>query len=83
MQGEHANPGKIGGGGDCACDRVGNIVEFQIEEDAGSESGEPFDRSPAFSRKQLTAYFKKACHAPEPARQKEGRPQAIYIQGDD
>jgi hypothetical protein len=51
VQSEHADLGKIGGCGDGASDRGWNIVEFQIEEDAGPEASQSFDGSRTFGRK--------------------------------
>jgi hypothetical protein len=51
MQSEHTDLGQIGGRSDRASDRIRNIVEFQIEEDAGPEAGESFDGSRTFGGK--------------------------------
>jgi hypothetical protein len=51
VQSEHVDLGKIGGRGDGASDRGWNIVEFQVEEDAGPEARQFFDSSGTFGRK--------------------------------
>jgi hypothetical protein len=57
VQSEHADLGEISGCGDRASNRSRNIVEFQVEEDAGREVCQSLDGSRSFGGKQLAAYF--------------------------
>ena len=45
---DQADPGKIGGRGDSAADRVRNVVEFQVEEDIETKARELLNGSRTF-----------------------------------
>ena len=80
MDVDHPHFRQIRRPGDRAGNRVGNVVELEIEEYLKTEVRELFDRSRAFSCEELKPYFEEACCAAEPPRQGAGRPQAVNIQ---
>jgi hypothetical protein len=59
---------------DRSCDRVGDVVELQIEEYLKAEAREPFNRPRAFRREELEPNFKEARRAAKAPRQGAGRP---------
>jgi hypothetical protein len=62
------HPGQLRRGGNCPCDSVGNVVEFQIEENVKAEARELFNRPRAFGRKELQPNLKQARRTAKPPR---------------
>ena len=69
--------------GDCSCDRIGDIVELEVEECFKAQVREPFNRPRAFRREELKPDLEQACRTPKAPRQGAGRPQAVDVQGYD
>jgi hypothetical protein len=62
---------------------VGDIVEFEVEEDTEAEAREPFDGSRTFRSEELAADLDHAGDTTKLTRQGAGWPQAVNIQGND
>jgi hypothetical protein len=79
MQSEQANFRQLGRGGDGACNGVGNVVEFQVEEDIKTKARERLNSARAFGSEKLAANFEHPRGASELPGQSHCRPEAVYI----
>lgn len=82
MQGHQANSGECQSRGHRPGNRVGNVVEFQIEEYPKPKTRKPFYGLRAFGGEELAADLQQSRRTAQLPRQGTRRPQAIYIQGD-
>jgi hypothetical protein len=83
MQRQQPDPRQLSRRSHTSSDRIGNIVEFQVQEDPKTESRDLRYRSRPFRRKKLASDFEDSRRPAEPARQNGGRPQPVNVQGDD
>jgi hypothetical protein len=75
--------GKVGGGSDGSGNGVGDIVEFQIEENFGASCCELLNCAGAFGCEELASNFEEVGDTLKPPGQPHGWPQAVKIQRDD
>ena len=83
MQRQQSNSRKFSRSSDSSGHGIRDVVKFQIEEHTKAKASDLLDRLRTLSCKKLASDFEQARRPPEPARQNDGRPQAIHIQGDD
>ena len=67
--------------GFCHC--IGDVVEFQIEENLGAGVRELLDCPRTFRSKELAAYFEQPDRPAKPLHQSSCSPEAVNIQGND
>ena len=69
--------------GNCPCNRVRDVVEFQVQEDAGAQATEPFHGSRPLGREQLGANLEHTGQIGHLASQPNGCFQALKVERDD
>ncbi len=72
-----------GGGADCARDGVGDVVEFEVEEDGEAAAAELMDDGVAVGEVELEADFEPAAEALELIGEGEGGIGAGVVEGND
>lgn len=83
MQGHHADFGQAGCGRDGSRDRVWDVMELQVEEDAETELCEFFDGFGTFGGKELASHLENASCPSKLPRQRRSWPGAVNVKGDD
>jgi len=83
MNVHHAHTRQVGCGGHRACNRIGNIVKLQVEENISAETRQFSNGLRALGCEELLANLEKPSYSAELSRQSASRPQAVNIQGND
>jgi hypothetical protein len=83
MQGHQAHSRQLRRGSHRVSNSIGNVVEFQVEENAEPQARELLNGSRTFGGKKLAPDLERARNPSQFPRQRNGGTEMVYIQGYD